>query len=98
MCCFSLYLRCRGRWRPQGSLPPTKSFDELPKSEKKRTILSNRLTSRKECSLMYDSASLQDPARLASLPLLERLLVEALPPDPRSDAAAPRGRGRPPTL
>jgi Transposase DDE domain len=47
---------------------------------------------------MYDSASLQDPARLASLPVLERLLVEALPPDPRSDAAAPRGRGRPPTL
>jgi Transposase DDE domain len=47
---------------------------------------------------MYDSASLQDQNLRASLPLIERLLVEALPSDPRRDATAHRGRGRPPTL
>ncbi|HVB22820.1 MAG TPA: IS4 family transposase [Ktedonobacteraceae bacterium] len=47
---------------------------------------------------MYDTASLQDPVTGASLPFIERLILEALPPEPCRDATAPRGRGRPPTL
>ncbi|MGH2481145.1 MAG: IS4 family transposase, partial [Ktedonobacteraceae bacterium] len=47
---------------------------------------------------MYDTASLQDQNLLRSLPLIERLLLEALPPDSQHDAAAPRRRGRPATL